>query len=167
MYRTPTVDSDIHVHSIKVEPQWVQCQLTKMDQLHRMRKDSGGLFKEKPRIASNQLAGLTRSSGRVGWEDDSIFPQPMSHSVEKPRHHIRGFSDNSSPVVVRGCRVLNWEVRMKTVFYKLSGHIGARTPEVSSKRKSLKGSCFDVAGSNRGYVGISVAEHNLTLFEKM
>lgn len=78
----------------------------------------------------------------------AFFPQQMSHSVVKSRHPI--FSDNGSPVVVRGCRVLNWEVRMKTDFYKLSGHIGARTPEVSCKRKSLKGSCFDVAGSNRG-----------------
>lgn len=43
--------------------------------------------------------------------------------------------------------VLNQEV--KTGLYKLSGHIGARTPEVSYKRKSLKAKCFDVAGSNR------------------
>lgn len=39
---------------------------------------------------------------------------------------------------------------MKTALYKLSGHIGARTPEVSSKRKPLKAARFDVAGSNRG-----------------
>lgn len=39
---------------------------------------------------------------------------------------------------------------MKTVLYKLSGHIGARTAEASCKRKPLKAECFDVAGSNRG-----------------
>lgn len=52
---------------------------------------------------------------------------------------------------------------MKTAFYKLSGHIGAKTPEVSCKRKPLKADCFDVAGSNRG---IPVEEHNSTLSEK-
>ena len=47
MYKAPTIDSDIHVHSIKAEPQRVQCQPAKMDQLHEMRKDRGALFKEK------------------------------------------------------------------------------------------------------------------------
>lgn len=47
---------------------------------------------------------------------------------------------------------------MKTVLYKLSGHIGARTPEVSCKRKPLKAGCFDVAGSNRGASNVSVEE---------
>lgn len=44
--------------------------------------------------------------------------------------------------------MLNWEVKMKTGLYKLSG---ARTPEVSCKRKPLKSRDFEVAGSNREF----------------
>lgn len=149
MHEAPTVDSDIRVHPIKVEPQWVQCQLAEMDQLHRMRKDRGAFFKETPQIASNQPAGLTRSSSKVGWEDGSFFFSAIVWFCGDIRHHIRAFFDNSSPVMVRGCGVLNWEVRMKTALLKLSGHIGARTPKGSCKRKSLKAKSFDVASSNR------------------
>lgn len=66
MYEPPTIDSNIHVHSIKVQPQRVQCQLAKMDQLHAMRKDRGAFFKEQLQIASNQAPRLTRSSTSVG-----------------------------------------------------------------------------------------------------
>lgn len=38
--------------------------------------------------------------------------------------------------------MLNWEVMMKTALYKLSGHIGAKTAEVSCKRKPLKASAL-------------------------
>lgn len=72
----------------------------------------------------------------------------MSLSVEKSRHHIRGFLITAAQREGICGVLLGGED--ETALYMLSGHIGARTAEVSSKRKPLKAECFDVAGSNRG-----------------
>lgn len=72
----------------------------------------------------------------------------MSLSFEKSRHHVRGFLITAAQQEGICGVLLGGED--ETALYTLSGHIGARTAEVSSKRKPLKAECFDVAGSNRG-----------------
>lgn len=52
---------------------------------------------------------------------------------------------------------------MKTALYTLSGHIGARTAEVSCKRKPLKAECFDVPGSNRSLSRYSCGREQFNL----
>lgn len=54
----------------------------------------------------------------------------------------------------------------ETALYTLSGHIGARTAEVSCKRKPLKAECFDVAGSNRGLSRYSCGREQFNLVRK-
>lgn len=72
----------------------------------------------------------------------------MSLSVEKSRQHIRGFLITAAEREGICGVLLGGED--ETALYTLSGHLGARTAEVSSKRKPLKAECFDVTGSNRG-----------------
>lgn len=101
MHEAPTIDSDIHVHSIKASPQRVWCQPAEMDQLHGMRKDSGAFFKEPVQIASNQPRRLTRSTKRCTtaflffcffFQEAMVSKCP--YSVEKSRHDTGGICDS-------------------------------------------------------------------------
>lgn len=88
----------------------------------------------------------------------------MSHSVEKSRHHIRGLLITA----VQWERICGVHLggEDETALYTLSGHIGARTAEVSCKRKPLKAEGFDVAGSNRGLSRCSCGREQFNLVRK-
>lgn len=73
MYTAPTVDSDIHVHSIKVKPQWALMPACQDGSSAEDEKRQGAFFKEQLQIASNQGTQLTKASGETELQNVPFF----------------------------------------------------------------------------------------------
>lgn len=127
---------------LKRKPQRVRPPVT--DHLRETRETGARPFKGQAQIGTNQAP-----SGEVKQQTwMTAFSPPTSAKIpEKSRRRIRGFLITA---VQREklCSVPLRSGGWKQALYKLSGHVGARPAEVSSKRKPLKAECFDVPGSN-------------------